>query len=389
MASSAASLPRLTREEEMELLRVATEGRRLQQLEAEMAIGNSRLQLPLLSVRAQAAGYGTELEAYEEALFAGPKAREELVTRNIGLVHYCVSQIVQSKRQLNSLSREDLIQEGAIGLARAVDKYNPSIGGKFSTYACYWIRAAVLRCMAERDDMLRVPSHVSQAVLEINKAAKRLGMDLEAMPSRSWKEAQEAKRLAEEAGLSERNFEEAMKVRTRRYTGGYVAFESWMQRGENLAMNDIPTMGGMAATMGGEESATASLEREQLRKTLSQFVRPKEMEALSWRYGLVNEEAAIVNDEDSSLKQRANQYFAEAEEQLFGSSSSSSKPTTKIAASDPSLPGKGRFGEAMSFNEVGKKMKVSAEYTRRLCHAGLAKLRQAAEDGRLEPALLC
>lgn len=390
-----AALPRLTPEEETELLRLAAEGRRLRQLEIDMAM-ESHNTLPLLSVRAQTAGYGTELEAYEDALLDGQKARDELVTRNMGLVHYCVSQVLKSKRNLNSLSREDLVQEGAIGLARAVDKYNASIGGKFSTYSVYWIRAAVLRCIAERDDILRVPSHVSQAILEINKASKRLGMDLD-HPSRSWKEAHEAKRLAEEAGLSDRNFEEAMKVRNRRYTGGYVAFESWMQKGENLA-SDVPTtMGAVESSSEPEGSATESLEREHLRKTLSQFVRPKEMEALSWRYGLVNE-VADTSHSNSSPQQRANQYLAEAEEQLFGGATTAATTTAPTkqrsttakakAASKKDLTVKGRWGEAMSFNEVGKQMQVSAEYGRRLCHAGLAKLRQAAEDGRLEPQLL-
>jgi RNA polymerase sigma factor (sigma-70 family) len=382
MASAVASRPRLTLEEETELLRLAAEDRRLRQLEADMAIGGHRL--PLLSVRAKAAGYGTELEAYEDAMLDGHKAKNELVTRNMGLVHYCVTQILRSKRHLNSLSRDDLVQEGAIGLARAVDKFNPSIGGKFSTYSVYWIRAAVLRCIAERDDILRVPSHVSQAVLEINKASKRLGIDLDnAMASKSWKEAHQAKRLAEEAGLSDRNFEEAMKVRHRRYTGGYVAFdESWMQKGESLA-SDVPATGAVV------ESATASLEREHLRKTLSQFVRPQEMEALSWRYGLVNE---VDNNLNTSPQQRANKFLAEAEEHLFGATASPTKSSTKTTktkkASSESLTVKGRWGEAMSFNEVGKNMQVSAEYGRRLCHAGLAKLRQAAEDGRLQPALL-
>lgn len=381
------------------MLRQAAELRRLNQLETGLAI---RGQLPLLSVRAKAAGYGEELEAYENAKLDGQKAREELVTRNMGLVHYCVTHILHKKKHLNSLSREDLVQEGAIGLARAVDKYNPSIGGKFSTYAVYWIRAAVLRCIAERDDLLRVPSHVSQAVHEINKAARRLGMDLDGslyMTSSSWKEAQEAKRLAEEAGLSERNFEEAMKVRNRRYTGGYIAFESWMQKGENL-VSDVPVMGETSA----DESATSAWEREQLRKILSQFLRPKEMEALSWRYGLVNDASSQQTTSDATPQQRANQYLAEAEEKLFGSASATTTATAThtilgsaspiktsmeaAASSSSSLPAKGRFGEAMSFHEVGKKMKVSAEYGRKLCHAGLAKLRQAAEDGRLEPALL-
>jgi DNA-directed RNA polymerase sigma subunit (sigma70/sigma32) len=114
------------------------------------------------------------------------------------------------------------------------------------------------------------------------------------------------------------------------------------------------------------------MESEHLRTTLSKYLRPKEMEALSWRYGLVQEE-----EDKESPQAKANRYLAEAEKELFGSNEQ-----TKIEK-------RGRFGEAMTFNEVGKKMQVSAEYTRKLCHAALKKLRQAAEEGHLEPALLC
>lgn len=140
---------RLTPEEEKELLRRAVEYRRLNNLEKDLALQNLNT-LPLLSVRAKAAGYGEELEAYESAKLEGQLAREQLVTHNMGLVKYCVNQIIgketyDNKVPLNSLSREDLMQEGSIGLARAVDKWDPAIGGKFSTYAVYWVRAAVLR----------------------------------------------------------------------------------------------------------------------------------------------------------------------------------------------------------------------------------------------------
>jgi len=142
-----------------------------------------------------------------------------------------------------------------------------------------------------------------------------------------------------------------------------------------------------------EESPTASLEREQFRKTLSKFLRPKEMEALSWRYGLVDTDESQVGELNPPIeqgqKQLANQYLADAETYLFGSTTTTGRAGSRSGGPFPSeLPEKGRFGEAMSFNEVGKKMKVSAEYGRRLCHGGLAKLRQAAEDGRLELGLL-
>ena len=187
---------RLTPEEEKDLLDKAVEYRRLNELEKDLALKNKN-SLPLLSVRAKHAGYGEDLDGYEDAKFEGQLARETLVTHNMGLVHHCINKIIgketsfsngsKSNQQfdrkkglpLNSLSREDLVQEGAIGLARAVDKWNPEIGGKFSTYAVYWVRAAILRCIAERDDVVRVPNHVSQAVNQINKAAKRLGWVLQ------------------------------------------------------------------------------------------------------------------------------------------------------------------------------------------------------------------
>jgi DNA-directed RNA polymerase sigma subunit (sigma70/sigma32) len=79
------------------------------------------------------------------------------------------------------------------------------------------------------------------------------------------------------------------------------------------------------------------------------------MEAISWRYGLVTQEAP-------SYLQQAEQVFEDVT--------------------------KGKWGEAMSFTEVGKQMSCSAEYGRKLCHKALEKLRQAAEAGTLEPALL-
>lgn len=352
---------RLSNEEEKELLRQAVEMRRITESESDMLLLSSSLGEPSIKERARASGYGEELDAFESAILDGQRARELLVTRNMGLVHYCIKQIVGKRRSLNSLSREDLVQEGAIGLARAVDKWNPAIGGKFSTYAVYWIRAAILRCIEERDDLLRVPVHVSQAVTSINKAAKRNGIDLS---SENWRQGDAVKLLASETGLSEKKFEEAMKARSRRYAGGYVAFETWMQKGSSLE-SDVPSL--------SIEEGLSSIETEHLRTTLSKYLRPKEMEALSLRYGLIDEEPS----QPETVQMKANRYLMEAEQELFGN-----KPVKS------EIPSKGRFGEAMTFNEVGKKMQVSAEYGRKLCHAAIAKLKRAAEEGHLEPALL-
>ncbi len=423
-AKTRTKFARLTPQEETELLAKAVEYRRLNQLEKDLALTNKN-SLPLVSVRAKHAGYGEDLDGYEDAKFEGQLARETLVTHNMGLVHHCLNKIVgkeafqgsntQFDRKkglpLNSLSREDLIQEGAIGLARAVDKWNPEIGGKFSTYAVYWVRAAILRCIAERDDVVRVPNHVSQAVLQINKAAKRLGWILQESggilvteqseggsvsrnpTSPQWKAANAAKLLAEEAGLSEKSFEEAMVARRRRYSGGYVPFESWMQKTSRNGSAMLQRHQSDENVDHHRERFESSAANEEIRTVLSKHLRPKEMEALSWRYGLLQEE------EQESMQDRANRQFMEMQDHLFGPSAvatqaSLAKPKAKAVVASvetgQSTPvQKGRFGEAMTFTEVGKKMQVSAEYTRRLCHKALAKLQQAAEEGTLEPALLC
>jgi RNA polymerase sigma factor (sigma-70 family) len=377
----------------MELLAHTVELRRIKKLEADMFAATTITTsshtnkkaagtMPLLSVRCKAAGFGDDLDAYERAFDLGHKARETLVTRNIGLVHFCINEVI-GKRQsgnsssnqrsggLQSLSREDLVQEGAIGLARAVDRWNPEIGGKFSTYAVYWIRAAIFRCIAERDDLMRVPEHVSTAIRKVSKAAKRLGLEfagdsiISAVYNNdaSWKEAQAAKDLAEEAGLTPKQLAATLKVRARRISG-IMSYEVWMQQGKDFEVDLMPV-----SESSESDSSMATMETEHLKKTLGRFLRPKEMEALSWRYGLTSE--------DSPKPAPVRDYVSEAEMVLFGNTPAKQE-----------LPVKGKWGEAMSFVEVGKRMEVSSEYGRRLCHAALNKLRQAAEEGAIEPALL-
>jgi RNA polymerase sigma factor (sigma-70 family) len=367
-SSTTASLPRLTREEEMSLLRQTTELRRIKEVESDLTMQTSmRLKMPLLSIRAEAAGYGHDLELYQAAMDAGHEARETMVTRNIGLVHYCVNEIwkKQPKSRIGTLSREDLIQEGSIGLARAVDKYNIGIGGKFSSYAVYWIRAFVLRCIAEKGDLVRVPEHVSTAIRKMSTAANRLGLQIDGdtivndvfSSQQPWKDAQAAKVLAEEAGLTDTQLRQALIVKSRRRAGS-VSFEDWMQNGQDLQSDVTSKM---------DSPQEASVDSGKLRLELSKHLNNNEMEALSLRFGLDTKEAAQQQQEPYS-------YQAEAEALVFGE--------------DAPITTKRKKSGEMTFSEVGKQMSVSAEYGRRLVHKALAKLQKAAADGQLEPALL-
>jgi RNA polymerase sigma factor (sigma-70 family) len=314
----------------------------------------------------------------------------------MGLVHYCLQDILGSKQHsLRSITVDDLIQEGSIGLARAVDKYDPTYRdtspAKFSTYAVYWIRAAILRCLAEKNDVMHIPEHVTTAIRTISKAASALGVSLEEENHTTHKI------LSDATGLSDSLLRNAILVRNRRrkHSTSVLSFESWMQLGKDyevdLVQNDRDSV------------SSATLNMENIKQTLSIFLRPKEMEALSWRYGLNNNEHYHGPDSDVSIATEfknplaKRNYLAQAELELFGTTSildnehlSKYKKGQALPKQQPlAFPTKGKWGEAMSFTDVGKQMKISGEYGRKLCHAAIHKLRRAVEEGMLEePRLL-
>jgi len=102
---------------------------------------------------------GPEAAALTDAAAAGDRAKQLLVTSNLRLV---VS--VARRYRVASLPLPDLVQEGAFGLIRAVDKFDPERGVAFSTYATWWIRQAVSRAVAEHGRALRVPKHVGHEI---------------------------------------------------------------------------------------------------------------------------------------------------------------------------------------------------------------------------------
>lgn len=105
-----------------------------------------------------------------EAAAKGDKdAKDKLVKANLRLV------ISQAKKNMgHGMTFLDLIQEGNIGLMTAADKFNPSLGFKFSTYAMYWIKQAITRAVANQSRMIRVPVHMIENMSKYQKAQKDL-----------------------------------------------------------------------------------------------------------------------------------------------------------------------------------------------------------------------
>lgn len=132
-------------------------------------------QYPLLNAEAEVA-LAKRIEGGDVGAF------NEMVDCNLRLV----GNIARKCRRFagSSLSLADLIQEGSLGLMRAVKKFDYRKGFKFSTYASYWIRQAVMRAIAEQGRNIRLPVHVVESVTRTDKARAMLTQELQRPPTK-------------------------------------------------------------------------------------------------------------------------------------------------------------------------------------------------------------
>jgi RNA polymerase nonessential primary-like sigma factor len=168
-------VPLLSHEQEITLGRQVQELVALEELEQEleMRAGGAKPDHEQLAKAAQLTP-----QQLKKRLRSGQRAKERMVAANLRLV---VS--VAKKYTKRNMELLDLIQEGTIGLVRGVEKFDPTRGYKFSTYAYWWIRQGITRAIAEKSRTIRLPIHITETLNKLKKGQRELSQELGRTPT--------------------------------------------------------------------------------------------------------------------------------------------------------------------------------------------------------------
>jgi RNA polymerase primary sigma factor len=233
-------------------------------------------------------------------------ALERLVSANLRFV---VS--VAKQYQNKSLSLNDLINEGNLGLVKAAQRFDESKGFKFISYAVWWIRQSIIKALAEQSRLVRLPSNKLGSLMKINKAFSDLEQQYEREPSPE-----------ELASFLDAKPEEV--INTLGISGTHVSFDAPFQEGESNSLLDV-------IKDGNAEQADHRLEyvdslRKETELSLASLSKTQR-DVIKLHYGLGGQEAMSLDDIGDSLnlsKERVRQIRDQAIGKLRSSSRSKS-----------------------------------------------------------------
>jgi RNA polymerase primary sigma factor len=196
------------------------------------------------------------------------EARERLIEGNLRLV----MSVALDFANRSVVPLEDLVQEGCLGLIRAVDRYDWRKGTRFSTYAVWWIRQYIVRAIAEQSRLIHLPFHLVETLSQVMAVTQRLTQELGRPPTPA--------EIAEETGLSPEKVEELQAL-----VPTTLSLDLPVDEEEQLVLEDIIPDPNAPSP---EDVFWRNYARERLRAFLEAHLNEREWQVLQLRFGLLD-----------------------------------------------------------------------------------------------------